>query len=229
MTQPSSCLAGERALQSCCYIRQKNTSATGFLARVQELYFVLTTHTMLPDAVSCKQASAIFHYNLPSAVHIRFDPDLLFLTSPAAALDFTLVALSSDSQHQLSMQSILPFAYNLSHHVTRDKIGRYTTCTQYDFHCHSDLHVSAGYVLSVYNGWMAFSDAALQSSSGGGLIVGGEENEVLGFHREWNASRGWNEGTLIADILPVIQAHLTTLRQHIPRTPWFTFVQLLIR
>ena len=184
---------------------------------------------MLPDAVSCKQASAIFHYNLPGAVHITFDPKVLFLTSPAALLDFTLVALSLDSLHQPAMDSILPFAYNLSQHVTRDKIARYTACTQYEFHLHSSLHVSAGYVLSVYSGWMAFSDSALQCSSGGGLMVGGEGNEVIGFHREWNASRGWNEGTLIADILPVIEAYLATLQQHATRTPWLALTQLLSR
>ena len=50
---------------------------------------------MLPDATSCKQAYAVFHYNLPSALRITFDPKLLFLASPAAEMDFTLVACPS--------------------------------------------------------------------------------------------------------------------------------------
>ena len=227
MTQPSLCSAGEHPNKFCCYIRQSNTAATGFFARVREFHFVLTTHTMLPDAASCEHASVIFRYNLPDAVHTTLDPKLLFLTSPAAELDFTLVALSLDSLNQLPMQSILPFAYDLSHHVTRDKVARYTACQQYEFRLHCDLHVSAGYVLSLYGGWIA--DAALQCSSGGGLMVGGEEHKVLGFHREWNASRGWNEGTLIADILPVIEAHFAALRQRAPRTPWFALTHLLSR
>ena len=226
----SSCSASDRANRCCCYIFQSGAAtATGFLARVKDSYFVLTTHTMLPDADSCAQASATFRYNLPGAVYVTFDPKRLFLTSPAALLDFTLVALSLDSLHQPAMDSILPFAYNLSQHVTRDKLARYTACTQYDFSLHSSLHVSADYVLSLFNGWMAFSDSALQCSSGGGLMVGGEGNEVLGFHREWNASRGWNEGTLIADILPVIEAHLATVQLHAMRTPWFALAHLLTR
>jgi hypothetical protein len=177
---------------------------------------------MLPDATSCKQAYAVFHYNLPSALRITFDPKLLFLTSPASEMDFTLVALSFDSQHLLPMQGLLPFAYDLSKHVTRDKIARFTTCKQYEFHHHSDLSISAGYVLSIYSGWMSFSDATLQSSSGGGLMVGGEGDTLMGFHRAWNASRRWNEGTLIADIVPIIDAYLASLRQDDLGASWLS-------
>jgi hypothetical protein len=216
--------ASQRPLHSCCYIQldlqQGSTGATGFLARVENQYFVLSTHTMLPNAASCRKAYAIFHYNQPSAVRVTLDPRLTFLTSPAGELDFTLVALSLDSQHQLPMQSILPFAYDLSEHVSRDKIARFTTCKQYEFRLHSCLHVSAGYVLSLYSGWMSFSDAALESSSGGGLMVGGENDEVLGFHRSWNASRCWNEGTLIADIVPEINAYLASFRQDGTSATW---------
>ena len=63
------------------------------------------------------------------------------------------------------------------------------------------------------SGWMSFSDATLQSSSGGDSMVEGEGDTLLGFHRAWNASRRWNEGTLIAGIVPLIDAYLASLRE----------------
>ena len=183
------------------------------------VYFVLTNHRILADVNSAASASAVFNYQTPSAVRVTFDPSILFLTSPSDSLDFTLVSLSHSSFSRLEELDLLQAAYQLEDHIDKSSLTRHMPLDIYQHHPLAPLQSAPGYLHCQYPTWIAYA-AACHPKGCGGLIVRGDE--LVGLHRCRNDSRRWNEGTLIADIVPLVTPYLEAAKARASSQSWIS-------
>ena len=193
--------------------------STGVLCCHLGVYFVLTSHRLLPDPNTAAAAHATFHYQTPAAVRVTFDPSILFLTSPSDSLDFTLVSLCRASFDRLEELDVLQTAYDLTEHLDKSRMERHCALDIYQYHPLAPLECAPGYLHCQYPTWIAYA-AACHPKGCGGLIVHG--SELVGLHRCRNDSRRWNEGTLIADIVPLVTPYLQAAKQRAASQSWLT-------
>ena len=191
--------------------------STGVLCCHLGVYFVLTSHRLLADANTAAAAQATFRYQTSSAVRATFEPSILFLTSPSSSLDFTLVSLSRASFASLDELGLLHAAYQLDEHVDKHSLERHSPLDIYQYHPMAPLECAPGYLHCQYPTWIAYA-AACHSKACGGLIVRG--TELVGLHRCRNDSRRWNEGTMIADIVPLVTPYLQAAMQRAASQSW---------
>ena len=157
-------------------------------------------------------ASATFCYQSSSPTRVSLCPASLFLTSPPSLLDFTLVGIAPSSLSLLQERGLLSSAFDLQQRVTRQQLSRGIPLSVHQHPSLAALSSSPGFLLQLYDGWLAYS-AASHSGCLGGLVTRSSDGQLLGLHRGRNDSRRWSEGTLVADMLPHIAAYLQTAQQ----------------
>ena len=206
---------------ACCYISVGHHWSTGVLCCHLGVYFVLTNHRILASPSAAAAAHATFNYQTSAAVRVTLDPSVLFLTSPCDSLDFTLVSLSRESFARLEELDTLQAAYALDEHIDKKALERHTALDIYQHHPHAPLECAPGYLHCQYPTWIAYA-AACHPKSCGGLIVHG--SELVGLHRCRNDSRRWNEGTLAADIVPLVTPYLQAVKQRAANQSWLAHI-----
>ena len=205
-------------LRSVVYIQCGQSTHTGLLASLHSLVFVLAPSRALPTAAAAQRSAATVGYKSDESVRLSLDPALFFLTSPSSSLDFTACALSRDSYAALEAAGRLHDAWELSAHATRAELHRHCSLSIYQHPVYSAVSVLPGYLLSLFDGWCAYSAPCNAVCSGGVIATG--DGDLVGLHRGRNDSRRWCEGTLIADVLPVLSPYLVSVKAKAAGKSW---------